>query len=179
MTTIEYILSGRVSAAPETRVLPSGDEVVSFRLIVRRSAAARRRSKQVVDTIECSAWSASMRRTVGRLEAGAEVEVTGELRRRFTRGADQLRVRGRRLLPEGHGTGGSLGGMTLSATGLGSTTQSLSTHYDLAMLDLDGVVYVGPDAVPGAADALKVAQANGMRLAYITNNAATDGARSR
>jgi glycerol-1-phosphatase len=62
--------------------------------------------------------------------------------------------------------------MTLSATGLGSTTQSLSAHYDLAMLDLDGVVYVGPDAVPGAADALKAAQANGMRLAYITNNAA-------
>ena len=28
-----------------------------------------------------------MRRTVSRLEAGTEVEVTGELRRRFTRGA--------------------------------------------------------------------------------------------
>ena len=78
--------AGRVSADPETRVLPSGDEVVSFRLIVRRSAAARRRSKQLVDTIECSAWSAAMRRTVSRLEAGTEVEVTGELRRRFTRG---------------------------------------------------------------------------------------------
>jgi single-strand DNA-binding protein len=80
-------LAGRVSANPETRVLPSGDEVVSFRLIVRRSAAARRRSKQVVDTIECSAWSSAMRRTVSRLEAGTEIEVTGELRRRFTRGA--------------------------------------------------------------------------------------------
>lgn len=80
-------LAGRVSADPETRVLPSGDEVVSFRLIVRRSAAARRRSKQLVDTIECSAWTSTMRRTVSRLQAGAEVEVTGELRRRFTRGA--------------------------------------------------------------------------------------------
>lgn len=79
-------LAGRVSADPETRVLPSGDEVVSFRLIVRRSAASMRRSKQVVDTIECSAWSSAMRRTVTRLEAGAEVEVTGALRRRFTRG---------------------------------------------------------------------------------------------
>ena len=28
-----------------------------------------------------------MRRTISRLEAGAEVEVTGQLRRRFTRGA--------------------------------------------------------------------------------------------
>ena len=54
---------------------------------------------------------------------------------------------------------------------LGSTTQSLSALYDLAMLDLDGVVYVGKDAVPGAAAALEVARANGMRLAYITNNA--------
>jgi len=61
--------------------------------------------------------------------------------------------------------------MTLSATGLGSTTQSLSSVYDLAMLDLDGVVYVGQDAVPGAAKALETARAGGMRLAYITNNA--------
>ena len=80
-------LSGRVSAAPEARMLPSGDEVVSFRLIVPRSATARRRSKQRVDTIECSAWTARLRRSVRRLEAGDAVTVTGELRRRFTRGA--------------------------------------------------------------------------------------------
>jgi single-strand DNA-binding protein len=79
---------GRVSAAPESRVLPSGDEVVSFRLIVARSAAALRRSKQRVDTIECSAWTATMRRTVLRLEPGVEVAVSGELRRRFSRGAN-------------------------------------------------------------------------------------------
>ena len=80
-------LSGRVSAAPEARMLPSGDEVVSFRLIVPRSPAARRRSKQRVDTIECSAWTVRLRRSVRRLEAGDAVTVTGELRRRFTRGA--------------------------------------------------------------------------------------------
>ena len=80
-------LRGRVSAAPEARLLPSGDEVVSFRLVVPRSASARRRSKQRVDTIECSAWTARLRRSVRRLEAGDEVTVTGELRRRFTRGA--------------------------------------------------------------------------------------------
>jgi HAD superfamily hydrolase (TIGR01450 family) len=62
--------------------------------------------------------------------------------------------------------------MTLGSSGLGSTTRSLSSVYDLAMLDLDGVVYVGPDAVPGAAEALKVARDNDIRLAYITNNAA-------
>jgi single-strand DNA-binding protein len=79
-------LTGRVSAAPESRVLPSGDEIVSFRLVVRRSAAARRRSKQVVDTIECSVWPAGLRRSVTKLAAGTEVTVTGELRRRFSRG---------------------------------------------------------------------------------------------
>ncbi len=79
-------LAGRVSAAPEARILPSGDEVVSFRLVVPRSAAARRRSKQLVDTIECSAWTARLRRSVRRLEAGAAVTVSGELRRRFNRG---------------------------------------------------------------------------------------------
>ncbi|MCD9198681.1 HAD-IIA family hydrolase [Aeromicrobium wangtongii] len=54
---------------------------------------------------------------------------------------------------------------------LGSTTKSLSTTYDLAMLDLDGVVYRGADAIPGVADALGVARGKGLRLAYITNNA--------
>jgi glycerol 3-phosphatase-2 len=43
--------------------------------------------------------------------------------------------------------------------------------YDLAMLDLDGVVYVGPEAVPGAADHLNAAREAGMQLAYVTNNA--------
>ncbi|MGN6130117.1 MAG: HAD-IIA family hydrolase [Nocardioidaceae bacterium] len=44
--------------------------------------------------------------------------------------------------------------------------------YDLAMLDLDGVVYIGPEAVPGAPEHLGKARAAGMHLAYITNNAA-------
>lgn len=79
-------LTGRISAAPESRVLPSGDELVSFRLVVRRSPAARKRSRQPVDTIECTVWRAALRRSVARLEAGTEVTVTGELRRRFSRG---------------------------------------------------------------------------------------------
>ncbi|PRY49102.1 HAD superfamily hydrolase (TIGR01450 family) [Geodermatophilus tzadiensis] len=44
--------------------------------------------------------------------------------------------------------------------------------YDVALLDLDGVVYVGPDAVPGVPDALAAARAAGMRLGFVTNNAA-------
>ena len=83
-------LAGRISADPEVRVLPSGDRLVSFRLIVPRSVAARRRSKQPVDTIECSAWTQKLRRSVSRLEAGSHVVVTGELRRRFSRNGGGL-----------------------------------------------------------------------------------------
>ena len=35
------------------------------------------------------------------------------------------------------------------------------TSYDVALLDLDGVVYVGRDAVPGAPEALAQARAAG------------------
>lgn len=61
--------------------------------------------------------------------------------------------------------------MTQVSNGLGSSDAPLSMAYDLAMVDLDGVVYVGRDAVDGAAEALASAQSNGMRLAYLTNNA--------
>ena len=47
-----------------------------------------------------------------------------------------------------------------------------SAEYDVALLDLDGVVYVGPHAVPGVPAALDAARAAGMRLGYVTNNAA-------
>ena len=55
---------------------------------------------------------------------------------------------------------------------LGSTDRPLTEAYDVAVLDLDGVVYVGADAVAGAPEALNAAQADGMHLAFVTNNAA-------
>lgn len=48
----------------------------------------------------------------------------------------------------------------------------LADAYDLAMLDLDGVVYIGGDAVPGAPEHIAAAREAGMRVAFITNNAA-------
>ncbi|MFL6062939.1 MAG: HAD-IIA family hydrolase [Marmoricola sp.] len=48
---------------------------------------------------------------------------------------------------------------------------ALSAAYDLAVLDLDGVVYIGAHAVPGAIEALAAAQEAGMHLAFVTNNA--------
>jgi len=47
----------------------------------------------------------------------------------------------------------------------------LSEVYDVALLDLDGVVYLSGTAVPGAPEALAEARHRGMRLAFVTNNA--------
>jgi glycerol-1-phosphatase len=58
------------------------------------------------------------------------------------------------------------------AASLRASAEALATDYDVALLDLDGVVYVGRDAVPGAAQALREARQRGMRLAFVTNNAA-------
>ena len=56
-------------------------------------------------------------------------------------------------------------------TTLLASHESLAERYDVALLDLDGVVYVGPSAVEGAREHLLEARSLGMRLAYVTNNA--------
>ena len=48
----------------------------------------------------------------------------------------------------------------------------LTDLYDVALLDLDGVVYIGAHAVPGVPEALTAARGTGMHLAFVTNNAA-------
>lgn len=55
---------------------------------------------------------------------------------------------------------------------LAGSVEPLIAAYDLAMLDLDGVVYVGRDAVPGAAEHLRAIREAGTRTAFVTNNAA-------
>jgi len=57
------------------------------------------------------------------------------------------------------------------AGGLAGSVGPLQDSYDVALLDLDGVVYVGDDAVPHAVEALLAAERAGMRPAYVTNNA--------
>ncbi len=52
-----------------------------------------------------------------------------------------------------------------------SSAEPLDSAYDVALLDLDGVVYLGGTPISGAAEALRKAGAAGMRLAYVTNNA--------
>lgn len=87
-------ICGRVARAPVQRSLPSGDTLTTVRVIVRRSARARRRSRITVDTFECVAWTARLQRTLARLEPDDVVQVEGELRRRFRRvdGAPVSRV---------------------------------------------------------------------------------------
>ncbi|MDQ1651499.1 MAG: glycerol-phosphatase [Cryptosporangiaceae bacterium] len=47
----------------------------------------------------------------------------------------------------------------------------LTELYDVALLDLDGVVYLQEEPIPEAAAALNAARAAGMRLEFVTNNA--------
>lgn len=54
---------------------------------------------------------------------------------------------------------------------LGTSDRPLVARYDLVMFDLDGVVYIGDQAVPGAPEHLARARAEGAHLAFITNNA--------
>ncbi len=49
---------------------------------------------------------------------------------------------------------------------------ALVDGYDLVILDLDGVVYLGAEPVPGAVDAVNRLHQLGKPLAYATNNAA-------
>ena len=84
----EVRLVGAVSGEPEVRALPSGDELCVARVVVPRSTVRARadgRKGPSVDVIDCCAWDARPRRSVGRWRPGDEVEVTGALRRRFYR----------------------------------------------------------------------------------------------
>lgn len=112
----EVVLVGRVSGAPEERELPSGDVLVSWRVVVERASPRRPAPAGVrtptVDTLDCVAWAAAVRRTARGLADGDVVVVEGALRRRFWRGGagaasrtevevEQLRRLSRRKAPAG------------------------------------------------------------------------------
>jgi single-strand DNA-binding protein len=88
----EVHLVGRVSAEPVEQQLPSGDRLVTLRLVVPRgrgrprgASAASGQGGPTVDTIDVACWSARTRTSAMRLAAGEQVEVGGALRRRFFR----------------------------------------------------------------------------------------------
>ena len=73
----DLLLRGRVSAPAVEKVLPSGDKVVEFRLIVSREDGAG------VDTLDIASWSAASRRIGLSLKAQEWIELSGSIHRRF------------------------------------------------------------------------------------------------
>lgn len=84
----EVVLVGRLSALPEERELPSGDRLISWRLVVDRPPGRKPPEgvrATTVDTLDCMAWTPAVRRSAKTLQQGDVIEVHGALRRRFWR----------------------------------------------------------------------------------------------
>ncbi len=79
----DVVLRGRLSAPAGHRTLPSGDPLVTFRLIVRRPEPRAR--GQSVDVLTCITYDRGLQRRVAAWEPGDVVEVEGALQRRFWR----------------------------------------------------------------------------------------------
>lgn len=87
----EVRLLGRLAAEPVRRTLPSGAEILTFRLVVerdrrtRQAAQAAQRRLPTVDTLDCTAWRKDTQRVLLRAQPGQLLEIHGALRRRFWR----------------------------------------------------------------------------------------------
>ncbi len=79
----DVVLCGKLSGAPEERVLPSGDPLVVFRITVRRPRPLAGRTGQ--DTLPCVTYDKSLQKRVLAWQDGDVVEVAGALQRRFWR----------------------------------------------------------------------------------------------
>lgn len=79
-------LRGRVSSAPTERPLPSGDVIVTLRVVVGRDGSPMStKSKQTSDWVDCVVWGGRVKRSATRWRVGDVVEIEGALRRRFFR----------------------------------------------------------------------------------------------
>lgn len=79
-------LRGRVSSAPTERTLPSGDSIVTLRVVmVRDKSPMSAKSKQTSDWVDCVVWGGRVKRSVTGWQVGDVVEIEGALRRRFFR----------------------------------------------------------------------------------------------
>ena len=89
-------LVGRVSAEPVRRELPSGDVLVTVRVVGPRPPAARPvegRRAASIDTIDVACFSGPTRRSAGTIQVDDIVEVWGALRRRFFRSGAAVQSR--------------------------------------------------------------------------------------
>ena len=62
----------------------------------------------------------------------------------------------------------------MSESAIKGSAQPLQVAFDAALVDLDGVAYRGPYAIPTAPEALNGARSAGMRIVYVTNNASRE-----
>jgi single-strand DNA-binding protein len=86
--TNRLVLVGRLTAPPTVRDLPSGDELVTFRLSVARTATpGTARSRLRHDWFDCSVWGGRVRASARGWAAGDVVRLEGVLRRRYLTGA--------------------------------------------------------------------------------------------
>lgn len=81
----EVRLVGRLSGQPVERILPSGDVLLSWRLVVGRDPDEVASGRPSVDTLDCATFRGGCRRSVSGWATGDVVEVSGALRRRFWR----------------------------------------------------------------------------------------------
>jgi single-strand DNA-binding protein len=79
----DVVLRGRMSAPAELRTLPSGDTLVTFRLIVRRLQP--RAGGRTVDVLPCVSYDRALQRRAAAWQPGDTIEVEGALQRRFWR----------------------------------------------------------------------------------------------
>lgn len=91
----EVRLLGRLSAAPASVELPSGDVLVTFRISVPRAPTRGPGpgSGQRVDSVPCTAWAPRLRRSIATWRAGDLVEVVGAVRCRFYQAGGATRSR--------------------------------------------------------------------------------------
>ena len=91
----EVRLLGRLSGAPVTVELPSGDALVTFRISVPRESTSGRGpvSGQRVDSVPCTAWAPRLRRSIATWRVGDMVEVAGAVRCRFYQAGGATRSR--------------------------------------------------------------------------------------
>lgn len=87
----EVNLVGRVTSLAVEKLLPSGDRVVEFRLVIGRDKS--RGSKKEVDSLDIAAWSSKTRRAALSLKIDTWVEIKGSVRRRFWRAPTGLASR--------------------------------------------------------------------------------------
>jgi len=87
----EVFLVGRVTSLAVEKILPGGDKVVEFRVVIGR--AKSRGSKKEVDSLDIAAWTSVARKAALAVKIDSWVQVSGAVRRRFWRAPTGLASR--------------------------------------------------------------------------------------